>query len=691
MMKPSGIGAFALACGVAAATLATPKAVLAQQAAQPQPPARDGAVALREVDIRAFIADVATATGNTFIIDPRVQGNVTVLAHRSLSEQELFQVFLSTLRVHGFVAVPTAQGAYRIVPEQVASREPSGGGAQAGENRFVTQVFQLKFADAESVATALRPLLSERGQATVSRRGNSVIIVDYGSTLSRLSGVISQLDQDSSAVRSVALQNTSAAEMARVATSLASALGDEQGGRSMVQAVPVPSSNSVVLRGDPRALERLSTLIRELDAGATYNKAVQVLPLRYAVAEELVPVLQQMSTSLAAAAPADGQTGAAQGRTANIASHRATNSLIISADPETQEALANIVQSLDVRREQVLVEAIIVEVSDSASRELGLQFLLSGDGSEAVPFLSTSYANSAPNLLAVTGAVAIDPDNLEGEALRELRRAAVNSLIGANGVIAGVGGTTDDGSILGLILNALAEDRDSNVLSTPSVMTLENETASILVGQQIPITTGETLSDANTNPFRTVRREDVGVKLEVRPQINEGGAIRLAIRQEVSSVFGPIISDSADLITNRRAIETVVQVDAGQVLVLGGLIQDDIQRSDSGVPLLRSIPIIGRLFRSEGRSRQRTNLMVFLRPTIVDGPEAAAAVTARQYRGLATDSGVDPAIMRQLDALMRDAEAGASAVAPGAAPAATPPPEADKKAPAPDRPRQAYY
>jgi general secretion pathway protein D len=643
--KPLG---FAAACGLAYAVAASSTPLMAQPTEAP----RSGSVSLREVDIRAFIEDVSNATGRTFIVDPRVSGRVSVMAHESLSERELFDVFMTTLRVNGFVAVPTANGAYRIIPDSVAAREPTSASAGPSENRYVSQVFSLQFADAESVAAAVRPMLSERGQVTANRRSNSLVVVDYGSTIRRLQDIVGRLDRDNSTMRTVRLHNTSAAEMARVAQSLATAVGDEANGRSAIQAIPVTSSNSLVLRGDQRLLEQISPLINELDSQADMQAGVQVIALKYAVAEDLVPVLQQISSAMAS--PAGENAGQAPGRRANIAHHRATNSLIISADRETQEALANVVRSLDVRREQVLVEAIIVEVSDNAARELGLQFLAAGDGTNAVPFLSTSYANSAPNLLAVTGALLLDGDNDNDNdvspALRDLRQAAISSLLGSNGMLLGVGGTTNDGkTILGLILNALAEDVDSNVLSTPSVMTLDNETASILVGQQIPITTGETLSDNNDNPFRTVRREDVGVQLEVRPQISEGGAIRLNISQEVSSIFGPITSDSTDLITNRRAIETVVQVDAGEIIVLGGLIQDDVQRSRSGIPVLSSIPLVGRLFSSEGSSRRRTNLMVFLRPTIVTTPEQARAVTERQYRTFRGDDALERSIGRELD------------------------------------------
>ncbi len=649
----------AIAVALATASLPIPLSVAFAQQAAPQ----TGGVALREVDIRAFIADVGNATGRTFIIDPRVQGQVTVLAQQPLDDRELFDVFLSTLRVHGFVAIPTAQGAWRIVPEETAARDPSAAPASANQNRFVTQVFRLSFADAASVATALRPMLSERGQATASARGNAVIVVDYGSTVTRFGEIIARLDVDSSIFRSLPLENVSAQEMARLAQGMATAVGDDAGARPLLQATPVAGSNSLVLRGDEALLDRIIPILTELDRGAELESAVQVLPLRYALAAELAPVLQSVSASMTAQVSPEGQPQ--PGRTANIAAHAATNSLIISASPDMQETLARVVRSLDVRREQILVEAIIVEVSDAAAEELGLQFLVSGSGENATPFLSTSYANTAPNLLAVTGALTLreGDDEEDSAALTELRRAAVRSLLGVNGAFGGVGGRTDDGALLGLILRALAEDRESNVLSTPSVMTLDNESASILVGQQIPITTGEALSGNNDNPFRTVQRQDVGVQLQVRPQISDDGAIRLEIVQEVSSIFGPVIADSTDLITNRRVITTVVQADPGAIIVLGGLIQEEVLRTEDGVPGLRNLPVAGRLFRSQSQERRRTNLMVFLRPTLVSTPDQARAVTARQADLLRMTPGLDPAILGRLEA-----ELGRAAATRGGAP-----------------------
>jgi len=637
----------------------------------------DSSVALREVDIRAFIEDVANVTGRTFIIDPRVAGKVTVIASRALSPNELFEVFLSTLRANGFIATPAGANTYRIIPDEVAAREPSAAGVGMQNDRYVTQVFQLKYADSDSVANAIRPILSARGAATSVRRGNSLIVVDYGSNLTRLRDVIASLDRDGTALRTIRLNNTSASEMARALQSVLTA-----DGATAIQIVPLQASNSIVLRGEPVLLDRYAPLLQDLDVQADFRRGVSVIPLTYAVADEVLPILQQISASMEGPAGADGAPAA--NRRANIAAHKASNSLIISAEPDVQEALAQVVSSLDKRRQQVNVEAVIVEVSDTAAQELGIQFLMAGGKDSAVPFLSTSYANSAPNLLAVTGALLTgNTDTDTNPALAQLQQAAVSSLIGANGGLFGIGGQRDDGAILGLIVNALKQDRDSNVLSTPSVLTLDNEKASLMVGQQIPITTGEALGSANANPFRTIQREDVGVQLEVTPQISEGGAIRLTIRQEVSSIFGPINTTSTDLITNKREINTVVQVDAGQIIVLGGLIQEDVQKTDNGIPGLRDIPLVGGLFGSKSESRKRTNLMVFLRPTIVNTPEQAREVTLRQYHAVQGFDGLDPAMRAKVE---RDfIDPGTALSVPPAA--AAPPPARSLAVPAPEAPQ----
>jgi general secretion pathway protein D len=449
------------------------------------------------------------------------------------------------------------------------------------------------------------------------------------------------------------LRNSSAREVIAAVNQLVATPGQQGPARtSRIALAPVESSNSVVLRGDPTLVQSVLAIITDLDRRAASTDDVRVVRLQHANAERLLPVLQQLigqtPTAPAGAPPGDGAPAPSAappplasgpalpglqtqpGRRANIAWFEGANALIISADPETQRVLADVIRQLDTRREQVLVEAIIVEVSDDAAKALGVQFLLGRDN-KASPFFATNYSNSAPSILALTGAIAggsvTQPNDNN---LQALRAAAIASLIGTQGALAGGAGTSN-GLLFGMIINAVRSDAASNLLSTPSVMTLDNESASLLVGQEVPITTGEVLGIANTNPFRTVQRQDVGVQLEVKPQINADGAITLVLRQEVSSVAGPVGVGSSELILNKREIQTTVLVDDGDIIVLGGLLDQNDRLQVDRVPGLGNIPLVGALFRSNTVDRTKRNLMVFIRPTIVRNTTDAQNVTAPRY------------------------------------------------------------
>ena len=355
-----------------------------------------------------------------------------------------------------------------------------------------------------------------------------------------------------------------------------------------------------------------------------------MITLKNSDAHTIVPILEQIgATMYAQKAPSEGQE-----LKPTITQHEPTNSLIISADYETLLAMERVIEALDVRRTQVLVEAIIVEMTDDAARELGVQFLLAGSDGD-IPFISTNFSRSAPNLLALTGALVGDGVFGAGgtgtATSNPFQQAAVSSLLGLNGL--SIGGAGQSGNTLfGLVLNALENDTESNILSTPYAIALDNATSSLIVGQEIPITTGEVLGNNNVNPFRTVERIDVGVKLDITPHVGEGNSVRLDIAQEVSSVFGAVGPASPDLITNKRAINTTVLADDGDLIVLGGLIEQRETTNSSKVPVLGDIPVAGRLFRSEGVGHVRTNLMVFIRPTIIRDAEEARAATSRKYR-----------------------------------------------------------
>lgn len=610
--------------------------------------AQDQVLNVQDADVRAFVQDVSRVTGYTFIVDPRVRGTVSVASNGPLSRTELFEVFLSTLRANGFVAVPTAGGAYRIAPAEGAAQQPSGPGA----TRFSTEVFRLRSIDAAAAATLLKPLVGPQGQVTAA--GGALIVADFADNLARIRGLIGQIDQDRAATETVTLRFSNAREVATVLNDMLAggAGGAGQARSALVAVLPVESSNSIILRGEPSAVARLLPLVADLDRRAEARGDIQVIRLQNADAAQILPVLQQIvGQAVTATAPPSAQaSSAARGSTlqpgqgtapstapsptpnqpggVRIARYPGANALVISAPPEMQRTLADVIRQLDVRREQVLVEAIVVEISDTAARELGVQFVLGG-GKGNVPFAATNYSNTAPGILALTGAIA--GDGLSGAGSDALKQAAISSLAGTIGGITGIGGRINNDALFGLIVNAVRRDTASNLLSTPSVLTLDNEQAKILVGQQIPITTGEVLGDANTNPFRTIQRQDVGVQLEVKPQINAGGAITLYLRQEVSSVAGPVSTGSSELVTNTREIETTVLVDDGDIVVLGGLLGEDQKTSVQKVPGLGDVPGLGALFRSKSKESTRTNLMVFIRPTIIRSPAEAQAATAPRY------------------------------------------------------------
>lgn len=631
-------------------------------------------------DIRAFIQDVARTTGRTFIVDPAVTGTVTVTSQRALSRSELFEVFLSTLRANGLVVTPTSSGAYRISPAQGAAQGPS----TVGSERFSTQVFQLRNIDAASAAETIRPLVGPQGQVLANPSGNSVVVADFADNLSRIRSLIQRIDVDRAAFDVVTLENSSAAEIAGVLAQVLTPPGG-QPGQGMVSVTPVASSNSVILRGDPAAVARVRPLVEDLDRRARSADDVKVVFLQHANAEQLLPVLQQIvgqpvtaatATATPAAARGTGEAAAptpqvaapaapVAGQKASIARFPGANALVISASADTQRMLAEVIRQLDSRRQQVLIEAIVVELGDTAVRELGVQWLLAG--SDGNPIGLTNYSDRSAPLVPIAGGAAAGQLDKDDPLREQLQNLALNSLLGANGFIGGGGGRIGSDGLFGFIINAAKSDEGSNLLQTPSLMTLDNEEATILVGQEVPITTGEALLDGNSNPFRTTQRQDIGVKLIVKPQINAGGSITLFLRQEVSSINGVLTNSASDLVLNKRELETTLVVDDGEIAVAGGLLDQNDRLSIDKVPGLGDIPVLGNLFKSTSRQRGRTNLMVFIRPTIIRTPGDAQQLSADRWgymRGeqLRAQPGVEPS----LDEMLRDYMRTQAPVAPRA-------------------------
>ncbi len=635
-----------------------------------QPIAAQQTLNVRDADIRAFVQDAARVTGQTFIVDGRVNGKVSVVTDRPLSRSEYFEVFLSTLRANGLVAIPIRGGGYRIQPSDGAATQPTRVGSRsATSSQFVTEVFRLRSIDATSAVETLRPLISREGSLTANKNANSLVVADYADNIGRIRDLLRQIDRDSAATQIVALDNAGAREIASALLALAGQGGGE-GARPPVSIAAIDSSNAIALRGDPTSVARFAAMAKELDARAQSGAEIRVYRLEHANAATLLETVQSLiggqNGSSASndvptvAAPVAGG-GAAPVVAPIVAStsgtgpnsiggrgpmvvtrYEGTNALIIAANPDVQRTLGELIRQLDTRPEQVLVEAIVVEIGNEAAKKLGVQFLVGG---KDAPFAATNYANASPNILTIAGAIGAEEltrttttvngnttttatNSALGDSLQE---AAAASILSATGGFGGFAMDIGKNAVFGTIINAIAADTESNLLATPHIVTLNNQKAKFLVGQEVPVSSGEQLSANFENAFRTVQRQEVGIKLEVTPQVNAQGDVKLFLKQEVSSVAGPVSSRSSDLILNKREFETTLTVGDGQLLAIGGLLNDDERRTIERIPLLSDIPIIGELFKSRSRSRSKTNLMVFIRPTILRSREDGDRLTARRY------------------------------------------------------------
>ena len=670
---------------------------------------------VRDADIRAFIADAARVTGRTFIIDSRVQGKVTVVTDRPLSRSEYFEAFLSTMRANGLVAVPTGNGAFRIQPIDNAASQPSRiGSAGASRNSFVTEIVRLRAIDATQAIETVRPLVSAQGSVSANRGSNALVIVDFADNIRRIREVLRRVDSDNAATRVVALKNASAKEIAAALQGLTTGAPGGQGGGTAsgvgTTVTAVDSSNSVIIRGDANSVARLVAVAQDLDQKAKNGTEIRVVFLENADAAQLLPVLQQLvgqqpdavqdtqlsrsqsgfggasgtntnsavqqrTVTQAPVASSAGGTGSGQpaittqgGRTAAVVTRfQGANAIVIAAPADIQRQLSDVVRQLDTRREQVLIEGIVAEVSDATVNQLGAQFILANPSGGA--FAASTFSNSAPNILQIAGAIGarelgrnttttiangVTTTVTTNNASDQLTQSAISSIIGSSGGFGGFGGKVGD-FIFGAIINAVKSDTTSNLLQVPHLVTLDNQEAHSLVGQEIPITTGQALSNNFDNTFRTTQRENVGIELTARPQVNSSGTVKLNLRLEVSSIAGPVSNDNSDLILNKREIETVLTVDEGQIAVMGGLLSDEERRTIEKIPLLGDIPVLGNLFKSKAKSRNKTNLMIFIRPTILRSAADARRVAEQRYGYLRLQQGLQsPGEEPSIDQLVRD-------------------------------------
>jgi len=596
-------------------------------------------------DINEFINIVGKILKKTIIIDPTVRGKVNVRSYDLLSEKQYYQFFLNVLEVYGYAVVDMGGGILKVVKAKDAKNSAIpvvGDSAPGVGDEMVTRVVEVKNVSVRELSPLLRQFSNQSGSGHVVHYDPSNVIMMTGSaaTVNRLVDIINRVDRAGDLkVEIIKLEFASASEIVRILESIYSAKGNKDQPEFLIpKIVSDDRTNSVIVSGEPQARSRVIKLIERLDAELETTGNTRVHYLKYAKAEEVVKVLTGVSDSLAA----DGKGGSAskstsrsQKRDYSIQAHADSNSLVINAEPDMMRSLEQIIRQLDIRRQQVLVEAIIVEVYESEGINLGVQW-----GSEDLGF--TQFNNGAVTPVSSIAGAAYDARDTTTETIvyntdddgntvpsvvSTKETGDFTALAEVLGNMSGFAtGIIKDG--WGAVIQAVSNDTNSNVLATPSITTLDNEEASILVGSEVPILTGSSTGSNNANPFQTVERTEVGIKLSVTPQINEGTAVQLLIDQEVSSVSG---ATGVDLGINKRSIKTTVLAEDGATIVIGGLIDEDVQESVSKVPLLGDIPYIGHLFKSTSTTKRKRNLMVFIRAVIIREGDDLVGESRRKY------------------------------------------------------------
>ena len=562
-----------------------------------------------DVDIKKVTQDIANFSKKTIILDPRVKGKVTIFSNSSLSSDEVWDVYLRTIQVNGFSAL-NDENFVRIVPENEATRDQNSG-ESGGE--FITRVIELKNRSSVELLPLIKPIAGRQANVSSIASINSLLVVDRKSNVERITEVVQSLDEDNTAsVTIVDLKNLSSVEAVRILEKLKS---QNNPTINNFVAISFSASNSVIVSANSITTNIIKETLQQLDDDAISEGSVAVIYLKYANAEEVAGIVSSIASRFISS----------ESEKPIVTYHAPTNSVVVSSDESNIATIKNLISKLDIRRAQVLVEAIVVELSETAARSLGVETIFAGAEDGEIPIGITRFQNgTGPDLLGLTGSAIESGDNAN------FSNIAANSLLNSQGIIAGIGRISEDDDSMIAIINAIDADKNSNILTTTSLLAMDNEEASTVIGQEIPITTGESLGSNNTNPFRTTSREEVGIKLSVKPQINEGNSVILEIKQEVSGVAGPL-TGTTDLITNKRTIETTVLVDNNQIIVLGGLVDEDIQEDIQRVPVLGSIPVLGKLFQSSSESKVKKNLMVFLRPKILVDSESVSQISTGKY------------------------------------------------------------
>ena len=600
--------------------------------------AEDVTLNFSDADLVAVINSVSQITGKNFIIDPRVKGKVTVVSSKPLNEEEVYNVFLSILQVHGFATVPTAN-AIKIIPDATAkqSSTPFDAASRNPEDQLITRVLTIKHINAAQLVPILRPLVAQQGHLAAYPATNVLIISDRASNILRIDRIIAEMDKEvDSDIEIIKLKHAFSAEVVRLLTSLNLGAADQKaqaGGGIKISADE--RTNSVLLIGERSERLKYRAIIADLDSPVESSGNTHVVYLRYASATNVAAILggvgQEAIKAEAKNVGASGGGGA--GESVNVQADEDSNALVITAPASIFPSMRSVIQQLDIPRAQVHIEAIIAEVSLDTVNELGVQWAAYDEGTA---FFTSRFDGQVP---------------LENFANAITGGEIAQGLI-PNGATLGLGNISSGGLSFLTLIRALSGDGDTNLLSTPSIVTLDNQEAEIVVGQNVPFITGQSTSGSSdtNNPFQTIERQDVGISLKVKPQINEGNAITLEIQQEVSAIAASS-RGAVDIVTTKRSIDTTVQLEDGEMLVLGGLIDDSYIDNEQKIPLLGDIPILGALFRNKATTKVKRNLMVFIRTTVIKDPAKARILSQNKYnymRNLQIDSNVDGALGPQL-------------------------------------------
>ena len=572
---------------------------------------------LKDADIEAFISQVADITGKSFVLDPRVKGKVSVLSSEPMNQEGVYELFLSVLQIHGLAAVPAGDVTLIIQQNDVKQAGRSlDDKAAIDSQELLTKVIMIKNTPALDLVPILRPLVAKYGHLAGVKSANALIISDHSININRIEEIIDRLDRSGS--EELEVVQLKEAWVGNVVTMLQSldpskvsqGNADDNATSGSIRVVADERSNRLIIKGEKTARERIRKLIEQLDQPSYFSGSAQVIRLQYANAEKLAEMLKSLMS--------EGTAGKDEAQVkGNVGIHADTelNARVVRAEPSVMKEIQELVGSLDVRRAQVLIESAIVEVTGDVTQALGVQW---AKGDLDAPVAGTNFSNAGPSLASIaTGVASGDYSSAVGSGL-------------TLGGFAESGGDVD----FGVVIQALKSNTATNLLSTPSIMTLDNQEAEIIVGQNVPFVTGSTASSSNSNPFTTITREDVGVTLKVIPHIHDGEAIRLEVEATAESVSSTTVSGSADLITNKRSIKTMILSENEETIVLGGLIRDDVREVVSKVPLLGDIPLLGWLFRSKSVESVKSNLMVFLRPTIVSDAGVARNLTQEKFDGI---------------------------------------------------------